>query len=199
MNDKTLLEDFKNKKWEHLHVEGSRLGNTNFLLLFLKNFILGEKSKDMSSLDRLLDEQIKILYLRSEDIPEKDKSSRDVINEIKSLSHIETIFNEEAFDISNIYKILQNRRYTHLVLDDVRQKYDENPFKHFGEIRDFCLQNKIKILVSTTENRQQRMDYKYFDANLIFTVRPNILQSIYSLQIEDKVQGSYQKYSITMK
>lgn len=199
MNGKSLLEDFKNKSWNYMFVEGSPLGNTSFLLLFLKNIILGEKTADGGLIDRLLDDQIQVMYLRTEDIPNNDKISKSVIKDIESLSLIETIFNEDAFEYRNILRTLQNRKYTHLIIDDVRKKYEDNRMEKFMEVLHYCKQSKIKLIVSATDIPHQKLDYLYYDADLIFNVTPYIMQNVYSIEIEDKKSASYKKYALTMR
>jgi len=199
MNEKSLIEDFNKKTWNYMFVEGSPLGNTSFLLLFLKNIILGEKTIEGKIIDRLLDNQIQVMYLRTEEFPNNDKISEFVIKDIESLSLIETLFNEDAFEYRNILKILQNRKYTHLIIDDIRKKYEDNRMEKFMEVLHYCKQSKTKLIVSTTDIPHQKLDYLYYDADLIFKVTPYIMENVYSIGIEDKKSASYKKYALTMR
>lgn len=199
MTEKALLADFKDKKWNYMVIEGSPLGNTSFLLLFLKNILLGDKTKSGSKFDRLLDSQIRILYLRPEDIGSSDKLSRASMDGISELAQVETIYNEDVFEYRNILRTLQNRQYTHLVIDEVRKKYEDNRMEKFSEIISYCEQSNIKLLVSTTDNRMQKLDYLAYSADLIFNVTPHIIQNIYSMEIEDRNQSQFKKYSLIMK
>ena len=195
MNEKRFIEFFQQNDWQYLLVEGSSLGNTSFLTQFIKVVLLAEITKEANELDKLLDEQLKILYFRPESVDSREK---DKLNKMANLSLLEFIDDEEVFDAKSIIKYIQNRPYNYLILDDNRKKYDESPFKMFNELLTFCEDKQTKVIVSVTDNRQQKMDYRYHDADLILNVKPYILDNNYAIDLEQRGIG-YKSFQIPMK
>lgn len=199
MNEQKLNEQLNNIDWKYLFIEGSNLGNTSFIFSFLKKVLFLDKTASSFFLDRLIDQEINILYVRSKQISSDQKKIENTISEISKKAYIQTIFSEEIFDYLQLIRTLCNDRYTHLIIDDVRSNYDQCiPIEKFNEIINFCENEKIKLIVSTTHNRQQKMDYFYFSANLIFSVQPYIFQGIYQIEAEDRTKNKISKFLIEM-
>lgn len=194
----SILDYFKNKKWNYLIIEGSVLGNSSFLLTFIDEILFNENERKGILLKRLISGEENILYVRSESFLEKDTVSSLLISSIEKVSLIEKIFNKEAFDYRNIIRMLQNRRYSYLIMDDIR-KDDSDRFEKFNEVLDLCRREGIKVITSVTDNRQLKSDYFYYEADLIINVNYMLLERLYSIEIQDKDLTQYKKYSLNMR
>lgn len=201
MNEKKFYEDFKKMDWNFLIIEGSRIGNTSFLLSFIESILFGEDDINFEFINRLLGDQKSIFYLRTEPFKETDKKSQNVINSLMKLSTFETVFNEDAFEYRNLIRLLQNRTYTHLIIDDVRKEYEDNDkrFLKFSEVLSFCSSMNIKVITSVTENRLKKMDYQYGAADVILRVSHDIIQNLYFIDVENKKGAFLKKYSLSIK
>jgi len=199
VNEIKLNQQLNETDWKYLFIEGSSLGNTSFLFSFLKNVLFIHKDFSSAMIDRLVGEEINVLYLRSKPLEKNKEEIKKIISEISQKVDINTVFTEEAFNYRDVLKILCNDRYSHIIIDDVRSEYGNEPFLKFNEVMNFCENEKIKLIVSTTHNKQQKIDYSYFQANLIFNIHPYLLQGIYRIEIEDRFKNNVSSFLIEMK
>jgi hypothetical protein len=196
VNIASLTEFFKDNDWKYVSIKGSPFGNTSFLMHFIKNVLIGKAAFDSQKINRLLDEQPKILYLRPTDANNADKK---LLADVTSVSLVEYIANEDAFNYRDVLRYLHNRRYTYLIIDEVRLKYDDNRFDKFSEILSYAESAGIKVIVSVTDSRAQNLDYMCAKADIMFDVTSYLTESIYEVMVEDIAARKYQSYTLPMK
>lgn len=190
-----MAEKIKTDPWKYLLMSGSQLGNTSFLVNFVKNIILGEEAAEFSRLDRMIGIESKILYIRSEAPKVSEKAS---LEKITKMAFIEYIESPEIFNYRTIIQYLQNRNYTYLIVDDPRQDYaEQNAMDNFPEVLNFC-DGKIKVISSLVSNRQ-KIDYAYHEADLIFDIEANLTTGYYEVNVEDEKTTKIKKYLIPLK
>lgn len=196
MNITHFIEDFKDADWNYLFVNGSRLGNTSFLARFMKMVLIGEEAFEDKKINRLLDEQAKILYLRSQ---EPNVADKKILKELSSVALIEYISSEDIFNYREVLRYLHNRRYTYLIIDEVRQKYSDKRFEKFNEIISYAESQGIKLITSVTEDRQQKLDYCHSQADIVFEVDTLLSMGVYEIIVEDVKNYKTKTYTLTME